>query len=402
VLGGFERRRGAFVLVLIVIRGIMDTLGVASVMPFVAVASDPKLIATNYYLRTMYAWGGFASNNDFLVALCGAVFAVLIFSMVVGALANASVYRFAQVCSIQISSRLIASYLFRPYTWFLNHHTAELGKTLLYDVDRVVNLVLLHIMNLISKVVAAAFLLTLVVLVDPTVAAAAALLFGGLYALTFLLVRRRLVWLGQDMSRADDARFKLAQESLSGIRDVKVAGLESAFLERYRAIATRFAKRQASHQIIGDMPRFFMETVAFGGMLAVLLFLLVRRDGGLSAALPLIGVYAFAGYKLLPALQQIYHGLATIKFGTEALARVHKELSRTDLATAQPKAPAPGTSRITLADRLELRDVCFRYPGAAKYALDPSQYDRRVRGHDGRRQDNRRRPDPRFAEPGRR
>ena len=152
----------------------------------------------------------------------------------------------------------------------------------------------------------------------------AAVAFGGMYGLIFYFTRRRLVALGKQIYYSNEIRFRTAQDCLSGFRDVKVAGLERAYVDRYKEEAERFSTADLHYKIIADLPKFLMEALAFGGMLGVLLFLLVTRPGGLAAALPVVAVYAFAGYRLLPAMQQIYQSIAMLKVGGESLARLHR------------------------------------------------------------------------------
>jgi len=369
LLNDRERRRGAYVLAIIVLRGVAETVGIASVMPFMAVASNPSMIHTNRWLSAAYEMGGFQSARGFMIALCISAILILLVSTIVGATANAAVYRFSRRVNFYLSSTLLDRYLHRPYSWYLNQHTSDLGKTVLHDVDYAVNLVLTPSVNIMSKLVAATLLLVLIIVADPVVAIAAAAGFGGLYGLIFFFTRRRLISLGKEIFESNGVRFRTAQDCLSGFRDVKVGGLERAYLERYQEQADQFAVADLHYKVIADLPKFIMEGVAFGGMLSVLLFLLVTRVGGLAAALPIVAVYAFAGYRLLPALQQIYQSVAMLKVGAESLARLHREMTQPIEQDAEV-GDGDDQPRISLAHALELRDVVFRYPGAPRPALD--------------------------------
>ncbi len=373
LLGSRERRSGAIVFAIILTRGILETVGVVSVMPFIAVASNPALIQSNRLLRNAYELLGFTTTGSFLIALCGAAFAVLVVSTILGAIANAATYRYAQRCNLHLSCKLLAAYLARPYSWFLNQHTAELSKTVLHDVDYVVSLIVVPSINMMSKIVAVIFLLILVIAIDPVVAVTAAAMFGLIYAAIFWLTRRRLVALGKQIFSANEVRFKTAQEALSGFRDVKIAGLESAYVEKYREQALRFSRADLHYKVIADLPKFLLEAVAFGGMLGILLFLLISRPGGLAAALPVVAVYAFAGYKLLPAMQQIYQSLAMIKVGGESLSRVEREIREHAVDSASPTSAVTGSDLRPLSKEICLDHVTFTYPGAEKPALSDLQ-----------------------------
>lgn len=370
LLDPYERRRGYVLLGFILVLGFVETLGVASVMPFMAVVGNPDLIQTNVYLNAVYERLGFQSYHRFLVFLGAVVFVVLVGSMMFSALTYWVLYRFTQMCNYRLSTRLLETYFFRPYAWFLNHHSADLGKTVLNEVNQVVALAILPAMMILSRAVVALFLLLLIVLVDPLIALSAAVILGGIYALIFLIARRYLGWLGTDMYHANEQRFKIAQEGLGGIKDVKVSGLEAEFVKRFRVPSQRFARRQASHQVISEVPRFLLEATAFGGMLGILLFLMIRREGGLGATLPLIAMYAFAGYRLLPAMQQIYQNLSALKFSNTVLSRLHSELTQRNTVESGQVLSTHRSAALGLQSSLELIDVSFAYPGAQERALD--------------------------------
>ena len=55
---------------------------------------------------------------------------------------------------------------------------------------------------------------------------------------------------------------------------------------------------------IGQLPRCAIEIIIFGGMLLVILYLMAKSNV-FSSIIPIITLYAFAGYRIIPAIQQI-------------------------------------------------------------------------------------------------
>lgn len=368
MLDGFERRRGFLLLLLIIVLGLFEVAGVASIMPFIAVVANPEVIEASVYLKSIHDSMGFTDYNSFLVFLGIAVFIILVSSLLFSAFTYWMLFRFIQMCNYRLSSRLLEAYLHRPYSWFLGRHSADLGKTILSEVNQLVYNAMMPALNVISRATVSVFLMILIILVDPVVAFVTASVFGGIYAVIFLSVRRHLLWIGTDMFEANTGRFKVAQEGLGGIKDVKVSGLEAAYVARYREPAQRFASRQASYMIISELPKYFLEAVAFGGMLAILVILLLRRPGGLGEVLPLIALYAFTGYRLLPAMQQVYLSISSLRFGTHVLNKLHEEL--TAIKQSYPSAESEARESLLLCRELVLNDVSFSYPGGQRKALD--------------------------------
>ena len=96
-------------------------------------------------------------------------------------------------------------------------------------------------------------------------------------------------------------------------QEVKIFGLEQIFLSKFSNPSVIYAKRATSAGMLADLPRYALEAVAFGGMLLVMLYL-VGQKGDFATALPIISVYAFAGYRMMPSFQRVYHSISMIRF----------------------------------------------------------------------------------------
>jgi ATP-binding cassette, subfamily B, bacterial PglK len=186
------------------------------------------------------------------------------------------------------------------------------------------------------------------------------------YGAIYLGLRGYLARIGADRVRANRERFQAVQEAFGGIKDIKVAGLEAGSLHRFDGPSKRFAKRQAALQIANQLPRFLLEAVAFGGALAFVLYLLASR-GGLQGVLPVMAVYALAGYKLLPALQQVYSQVANLKFAEPAVVALHADLTQ---LRPSPTLELPPPAPLGLSRSLALENVSYTYPGAARPTLE--------------------------------
>ncbi len=371
LLDPYERRRGILLLCLFLIQGIFQTVGVASIMPFMAVVGDPQIIESNAYLNRIYQQIGAPGHQSFLVLLGLIVCAALVVSLTFSALTHAFLHRFTQMCNHRLSTRLLGSYLGKPYVWFLNNHSTDLGRTVLSEVAQLVERSILPALRILSHLVVVVFLLVLVLISDPVITIFGVLGLTGMYVLIYLSLRVYLTRISDESWQSNEERYRIAQEGLSAIKDIKVSGLESAYLERYIHPARRFTKCYANQAIIGMMPKFLMEAVVFGGMLLVLVFLLITRQQGLGNILPIISVYVFAAYRLMPALQSIYHDFASMRFGVKILEQLSSELTLA-VKTHQLRefcVNRPEKEPLVLHDALELVDVSFSYPGAGKESL---------------------------------
>jgi ABC-type multidrug transport system fused ATPase/permease subunit len=210
----------------------------------------------------------------------------------------------------------------------------------------------------------------LLVAVDPVLAGLVALVLGGAYTVIFLVLQRRLKDIGKQRLAANSARFKAVNELFGGIKDLKLLGRQETYVRAFREASHRNAKLQATASIMGQMPRYLLDTIAFGGILLIAVYMLLR-GGDLSTVIPTLGLYAFAGYRLMPSLQQVFQGLASLNFGAAALDNLHSEMAAASSLSGRgdKRLSRRRPSRLPFNHELVLDRLTFTYPGASKPSL---------------------------------
>ncbi|MDF2234567.1 ABC transporter ATP-binding protein [Albimonas sp. CAU 1670] len=367
LLDARERRIFWVVLGLSILAGFANMVGVASVIPFLAVLASPEAADPSGGLGRIAQALGLGEARPSLLAL-GALVAVC-YALAI-AVRVATVYVLRRFCAMRVHTigvKLLGRQLRQPYPWFLGRHSADLVKSTLAEVEYMVHGVLTPVLEAMSNACIALAMLALMLLVSPTAAAIMFAVVGGGYALVYLALRPRIRRIGQARLASINARFRIAQESLSGIKEVKTLGLEEAVLRRYAEPSLRGARATADEVVLAQTPRHVLEGVAVVGMIAVILALTAGTDGssaGYASILPTAGVYALAGARLAPSMQAIYGGLSSIRARRPSLDAIHAELMEPGPDPLQA-APIPPLSRT-----LELRDLRFAYPGADRPALE--------------------------------
>jgi len=226
--------------------------------------------------------------------------------------------------------------------------------------------------KMMANSVIVVFLFGLIVFVDPLLTVFALLVFGGAYGGIYIAFRRFLGRIGAERVRANQARFQIAQEALGGIKEVKASGLEAGYLQSFGKPARRFAKSLAYNQIMAEVPRFLLEAIAVGVMLLFILVLMALRGGDLGQVLPSIGLFAFAGMRLLPAMQQVYQNASKLRFGKPALDVLYADFVEMKDQTIPIRqfGSARNIAPLGLDRHLDLMNINFTYPGAKQPAIN--------------------------------
>ncbi|MDA7840054.1 ABC transporter ATP-binding protein/permease [Luminiphilus sp.] len=352
---------------MILLMALLEALGVASVLPFMALLANPELVQTNAVLSAAFIASrhlGILTHQQFLFASGVLVFVVLVSSLLFKALTTYAQIRFALMREYSITSRLVECYLHQPYSWFIGQHSADLGKTILSEVAAVVETGMVPLLTLVSQTAVVFAMLVLLIIVDPLLALSAGAVLGLAFAGIYAGMRGGLKRLGQVRVDSNQGRFKAVSEAFGSAKELKVGGLEQVYLRRYAEPARIFANGQTAARVITQLPRFALEAIAFGGMLLLTLYLMAKNDG-FAAALPIIALYAFAGYRLMPALQQIYGAIALLRYAGPAVDALHKDLSGLRAVDADRGKITP----LPLIQAIRLEQVSYCYPEASQLAL---------------------------------
>jgi ABC-type bacteriocin/lantibiotic exporter with double-glycine peptidase domain len=370
LLSSKEKVQLYFIFAALVGLAIIEMAGIASIMPFMAVVARPEVVESNRWLKQTYDFLGFSSPKSFLSFLGLLVLGLLIFSNLFKALAAWLTLRYDNRLNYMLARRLLAQYLARPYAFFLNRNTADMGKNVLTEVRTVISGVLSHGMQMLSNILVSLLILALLLAVDPLVAVTIAIVLGGIYVLLYLFVRRRLSRIGKEQVVANSMKYKAASEALSGIKDLKILGRERVFLERFAVHARRHSRNNVTAGIISLVPRYTLEILAFGGILIIVLHFL-GEERGAGQMVPLLALYSFAGYRLMPAMQNVFVNLAMVRFSLASLDILHADLTE-GLNGADPERllvkPA-NIQPLPFTKEFELRDVNFCYFGAQEPVL---------------------------------
>ncbi len=363
-----ERRRLYLLYAMMIVSALVEMFTIAALFPFLAIVAKPQMIESHEKVAAIYHALGFTSTNGFLIFAGAVVFVIVFFGLLFATATQYAIYRYTAMRGYTIGGRILRGYLSQPYAWFLNQHSADIGATVLTEVNEVIQRNMLPAMKLVAQAAVAVLLALLLLIVDPIAAGSAALLLGGSYGLVYFVVRTRLARMGRQRRQANRAKYKAAGEAIGGIKDVKLLHLEDAFLKRYERPALRAAEANAAIGVASEVPRNVLRAIALGGILFFVLVMLTRGSTDMGAMLPVIGLYAFAGIRLLPALQQIYASIASMRFTKPVLDKLHEDVARSRAAAAE--APPTDVTALPLRERLEMRDVSYAYPNADRGALD--------------------------------
>ncbi|MFA7628078.1 MAG: ATP-binding cassette domain-containing protein [Candidatus Dojkabacteria bacterium] len=363
-----EKRRFILVLVVDIMRAILQAVGIVSILPFMNIVMDPMVIETNQYLSYLYEFFNFSSQNSFIFVLGLSVLALLVIGNLVSVWSIKMKTKFVWELNSRLSTSLLRKYLSLPYSYFLDHNSSDLVKNILTEVNLLSGEFLNSILTVIEGAVISLVIFVMLLVVNPTMTLTTLLVLSIIYLVIYLVFSRRLKRAGKERIAENRARFKSVGEAIGGIKYTKVLGKESYFINDYLVHAKRFSKLQTWYRVIGKTPRYIMEIVAFGGIIGVVLFFI--RSGKMSDnIISLIGLFAFAGYRLLPALQNVYDSFTVFRFNREVLNKIHYDMKEGALGGVDVDVSESRVEPLKFEREIKLSNIDFSYQGDRKKVL---------------------------------
>ena len=351
-----------------IIMAFFEVVGVASILPFMSMVLDPDQISSNQILSFLFNFFKFDNVETFLFYSGVAVLVLLAFSNFFSAFMYWAITYFSKMQGHIISMRLLKHYLSNNYLFFIERNSSDLGKNILSEIDRVVKGVVLQALQAISKAILTIVVFTFLIYINPFIAIISVLSIGGAYFIFYIISRSYLSTIGEKQSIALFHRYRTVDEAMMGIKDIKLKSLERNFIARFRQPSIDNARFSAQGLVIAILPRYLLETVAFGGIISIILILL-SNDVLISEIIPVLSLYAVAGYRLLPAVQNIYSAQSMIKYNRPALMIIINDLK--EIETEEKNELSNEVDQMIKFDRkITVNDIFFKYPKSKKNVID--------------------------------
>jgi ATP-binding cassette, subfamily B, bacterial PglK len=366
LLNYHEKKNAVFLLIMSIIMALLDMIGVASILPFMTVLTNTSLIETNFILNTMFKASsifGVQNNQQFIFILGFILFFILIISQLFKAFTTYLQFKFILMLEHSVSKRLVEGYLYQPYSWFLNRNSADLGKTILSEVSNVVGNGVGKLMEIITKGAVSIAILILLIIVDLKLTLIVGFTLSVVYFIIYYGFKDYLNEIGEKSLKNNQHRFKAISEAFGAAKEIKVGALEQTYIKSFSNSSEYFTRFNAFSLIISSLPRFFLEIIAFGGAILLILYIIAKSNSFIDS-LPVISLYVFAGYRLMPAAQGIFASFSQLTFVSPSLNKLYDDIKKIKISKENQDQTV-----IPFNKTINLKNIHFSYPDISRTTL---------------------------------
>jgi len=329
-----DKKNTSKIIALLSIVGLFEILGVASIFPFLGVVSNPEIITEKKLFNVIYIFSKSFFNNmniNLFILLLGLLSFVLI--LISGALRIYSTYKinkFMEIIRHNISLRLLTKYINKPYEYFTLHHSSELIKNIISEIDFLIINILRPFMQMLSYLFVMIPIIILLFIVNPLVLLITITISTILFGLIYIFSRKRILKFGDVIVEANKKRFKTISDIFNGIKYIKMKDIEEIYSKEYEKDSLRFAEPKYKFQTLVQTPKYFLEALVFGAAIILIsVLLIVYPMSEINDYIPLIGLYVISAYKIQPGLNALYEGLSSIRYGSSVINNLSKEFKKT-------------------------------------------------------------------------
>ena len=358
-------------LIAIIIGAMLETLALSLISPFISILLNNTIIETNRYLSFVNDLLGFTSTAGFLGFLTFMLAAVYVFRAVYVYIVSKVQYRVIARRQANLSAQLLRKILGYSYLYHTKKNLAELQTIVTGDVGNMFGLVN-NIFLMLTDLFMSLFIVLFLAIVSPLMTAFVLTLSGICVILYMKAFRRKVRITGIKQREASIGMRKAVNQSVGGIKEVKVLRREDFFIRFFVKSSNVFVKYSTQFQVLNAIPKLVIETICFGGALLAIGFLILG-GADITGLVPQLSVFVLAAFRLLPAVTRQVGMVNSIITGIPSVDAVYKSLfgddkyahaASLDAVSLEKNAEARLENGVAASDPCDISivNVTFQYP----------------------------------------
>ncbi len=363
-----HKRKLLIIQLYIFLMAIAELLTVFSIVPFMAIISDPSILETNQIFLSAINFFNIESLQSNIIFYLGIMVVVaILLSTLISIVTVWFINVQAQKIGYELASSLYLNYMHQTWTFHTLNHSSKLTNKIMNEASRLTSHIITPILQINARLVVVLFIVGGLIIANPAVAISSVIIFSGVYLIIFYLIRRKLEKNGITLTREQEKRVKLINEGFGGIKDTLILGRQHFFIRRFFDASNQVAKAGAINQVFSQIPRYALEFLAFSGLVSIVLTFHIINDGNITSILPIVSLFAIAAFKLLPAFQILFSSISMIQGNISAIHSIKDDLD--SFKNLEVRTDLNIQDKLTFDHEITFHNISFSYPGKDLPAL---------------------------------
>ncbi|WP_103668736.1 ABC transporter ATP-binding protein [Pseudanabaena sp. BC1403] len=347
----------------------LETLGVGLIPAFVALLGNPEIIEQQKTLNWLYIQSGATSHQIFLLWVSIALLAIYLIKNIYLSILTYWQYYFLYRKQVSLSSRLLRSYLNSSYTFHLQRNSADLVRNVTSEVPQIFAGILIPMLTLVTEIMVMICLGILLAIAEPLSSAIAAMFLGASIFWLNGTIRKQMSGQGLIRQEQSGQMIQWVNQSLGGIKETKVLGRETFFLDAFTKSTRAFGKANLFVGLATQLPNLFIDTVLIASVLLIVIFSLIQGRE-IQSILPMLSLFAIAALRLMPSAKRIVSTVTNIRYFKHSVDLIHQDLVYLEIrSNSLQEVNNFVAPEIRFKKSIELRNIHYLYPNVSQPSL---------------------------------
>ena len=375
LLDGRQKRIMVLLVFLMLIGAVLETLGVSLVIPVMNVVMDEHAVENNEYLQVICDILRIEYNDTrkLMIFTMLALIGVFVVKNIFLFIQQKAQLRFVYTNQFATSRRMMINFMERPYEYYLNADTSVIQRSITSDVNNMYGLIL-ALLQLFSEAIVFVCLVLVSLATDVWMTVTVTLLLVVVLAVIKGILKPIMKKAGEENQDYYSGLYKWIDQSVMGIKEIKVANKENYFINEYAKCGAGYVSAVQRYNLYNATPRLLIETVAIAGMILYMMFQILQGTA-VSEIVPQVAALAVAAMRLIPCANRINNHLTSISYFEPFFMGVSDNLQeeiRDESINYDENAykQKVKVDKLEIRDRIELKDIVFRYPNTEVLIFD--------------------------------
>lgn len=319
---------------LMIVGSILELLAVAVFNPFIEVLMQTSSIEDDSFLKLLFAHIHLNGIEQYLVVLSALIAVIYLVKNIYLSFLQNTILSFSYTTRMNLATRLLTTYMNEPYTFHLSKNIAEMQRCLQSDTSQFMSLInscLQLTVEMVTCLALAAYLFHTSHSITVVIGVLLLLCIG----LFFMISKKVSSRLGRQNERYNAKLFQWINQSLGGIKELKILQREEYFIDSYKTNYKKLIWGARVNELIAALPKYIVETVAMVGLVFAIIIKLLFGHGALETFIPQIAVFAVAAFRLLPSVGRVNAYINSIMYNKASLDMIYDDLKEIDFEPVQ-------------------------------------------------------------------
>ncbi|MCA3262813.1 MAG: ABC transporter ATP-binding protein [Telmatospirillum sp.] len=363
-----ERIHATALVASILVNSALQTAVLIGVVQAVQSMVGSSSIVSGKLFGFLAPWIGEIDERTKLVVFSVALAVLTLVRTIFGWLQIGWMARFTQKCEVRMSTMVMRQVVNAPYEWHLTRNPERVRETLfghavLWSRDFVRGS-----MQIANDVTFIVFLVAILMWSSPETGAAIAVATTAFGAAIFAVIRPPMSRLTKQKRDALISAHIVCNESIRGIKDVKMAGAEERHVLGFHKYLEVYSGADAKLQVWRQMPRLALESVAYFALIGISCAVIVTGAQGSEIA-GIMVMYALAALRVLPMINTIVASSGSLISSFVIVDDLTRLVRASGIASAHASRP-PVREPAWNWSRIDVENLAYVYPANNQPALE--------------------------------